>query len=293
MQFTKAVRKKAKLRLAITGPSGSGKTWGALKVAKGLGGKIAVIDTERGSASLYCDICEYDTLELEPPYSPERYVEAIRAAEEAGYDTIIIDSATHEWSGTGGCLEINERTAKARFQGNTWAAWNETTPRHKAFIDAMLHSKCHIIATGRSKTETAQTEGPNGKKKVVKLGMKTEQRDGFEYEFTVVLDLIHEGHFATASKDRTCLFAGDPHPLSEATGHTLRDWLDSGAVPELPWYANHLERIRDCATRDELTQAWEDAKARCRERSDMTAYQSIKTAMEGAAARLTNQGEAA
>jgi hypothetical protein len=293
MQFTKAVRKKAKLRLAITGPSGSGKTWGALKVAKGLGGKIAVIDTERGSASLYCDICEFDTLELEPPYSPERYVEAVRAAEEAGYDTIIIDSATHEWSGTGGCLEINERTAKARFQGNTWAAWNETTPRHKAFIDAMLHSKCHVIATGRSKTETAQTEGPNGKKKVVKLGMKTEQRDGFEYEFTVVLDLIHEGHFATASKDRTCLFSGDPQPLSEATGHALREWLESGVVPDLPWYADLIASVNGCTTRDALAQAWEEAKHRCRERGDMTAYQSIKTAMEAAAARLTSQGEAA
>ncbi len=234
MQFMKATRKKSKLRLALTGPSGSGKTYGALKIAKGLGGKIAVIDSEHGSASLYANLCDYDTLELGPPYSPERYIEAIKTAEAAGYDVIVIDSTTHEWSGTGGCLEINEQIAKSKFQGNTWSAWNVTTPRHRAFIDAMLQSSAHIIATGRSKTETAQTEGPNGKKKVVKLGMKTEQRDGFEYEFTVVLDLIHDGHFANASKDRTGLFSGDAKAITEDTGKALREWLESGvdAPPE-------------------------------------------------------------
>jgi hypothetical protein len=231
VKFTKAERKKAKLRLAITGPSGSGKTWGALQVAAGLGGRIAVIDTEKGSASLYCHLCEFDTLELDPPHSPERYIEAIKAAESAGYEVIVIDSTTHEWSGTGGCLEANEALARSKFQSNTWAAWNLTTPRHRAFIDAMNNSTAHIIATGRSKTETAQTDGPNGKKKVVKLGMKTEQRDGFEYEFTVVLDLIHDGHYANASKDRTGIFSGDPSPLSKATGQKLREWLNTGAEP--------------------------------------------------------------
>lgn len=234
MKFEKAVRKRAKLRLALTGPSGSGKTYGALMIAKGLGGRIAVIDTEHGSASLYSHLCEFDALELTPPYSPERYVEAINAAEAEGYDIIIVDSTTHEWSGSGGALEMNEKTARAKFQGNTWAAWNDTTPRHRAFIDAMLQSPAHIIATGRSKTETAQSEGPNGKKKVVKLGMKTEQRDGFEYEFTAVLDLIHDGHFAAASKDRTGLFAGDPKPIGEATGEALRQWLETGAEPPPP-----------------------------------------------------------
>ncbi|MFM7024705.1 MAG: ATP-binding protein [Limnohabitans sp.] len=253
MQFMKATRKKSKLRLALTGPSGSGKTYGALKIAKGLGGKIAVIDSEHGSASLYANLCDYDTLELGPPYSPERYIEAIKTAESAGYDVIVIDSTTHEWSGTGGCLEINEQIAKSKFQGNTWSAWNVTTPRHRAFIDAMLQSSAHIIATGRSKTETAQTEGPNGKKKVVKLGMKTEQRDGFEYEFTVVLDLIHDGHFANASKDRTGLFSGDAKAITEDTGKALRAWLESGvdAPAEPPASAP--------------TPAGFDAKARVRE----------------------------
>lgn len=232
MQFKKAVRKSAKLRLALTGPSGSGKTYSALLLAMGIGGKIAVIDTEHGSASLYAHLCDFDALELEPPYSPERYIEAIRAAEKAGYEIIIVDSTTHEWSGSGGCLEINEKTAHAKFRGNTWSAWNDTTPRHRAFIDAMLQANAHVIATGRSKTETAQVED-GGRKKVVKMGMKTEQRDGFEYEFTAVLDLIHDGHYATASKDRTGLFTDtDPEAVTVEMGQKLRAWLDSGAKPE-------------------------------------------------------------
>jgi hypothetical protein len=231
MQFTKAVRKKSKLRLALTGPSGSGKTYSALLIAKGLGGKVAVIDTEHGSASLYADLLEFDSLELTPPYSPERYIAAIQAADKAGYDVLIVDSTTHEWSGSGGCLEVNEQIAQAKYRGNTWSAWNETTPRHRKFIDAMLQCNMHIIATGRSKTETSQEDTGNGKKKVVKLGMKTEQRDGFEYEFTCVLDLVHDNHYAIASKDRTGLFSSDALIINESTGEALLNWLESGATP--------------------------------------------------------------
>jgi hypothetical protein len=120
MQFEKAARKKAKLRLALTGPSGSGKTYGALQIAKGIGGKIAVIDTEKGSASLYTHLAEFDVLELAPPFTPERFIEAVKAAEAGGYSTLIIDSITHEWSGSGGCLELVDQVARAKFKGNSW-----------------------------------------------------------------------------------------------------------------------------------------------------------------------------
>lgn len=232
MQFTKAERKKARLRLALSGPSGSGKTYSALLIAKGIGGKIAVIDTEHESASLYAGVDgmpEYDTMSLQAPYEPERFVAAIKAAEAAGYNVLIIDSATHEWSGSGGCLEINERLAGAKYRGNTWSAWNETTPRHDKFVNAILMSPMHIIVTMRSKTETVQNEGQNGKKQVVKLGMKAQQREGSEYEYTTVLDIAHDSHLAMASKDRTGLFGSDPQPITEATGARLLAWLDSGA----------------------------------------------------------------
>jgi hypothetical protein len=231
MKFTKATRQKARLRLALTGPSGSGKTWGALLLALGLGGKIAVIDTERDSASLYSHLADFDALNLSAPFTPERYIEAIKAAEAAGYETLIIDSITHEWSGVGGCLELVDQIARSKYKGNSWSAWNDVTPRHRALLDAILHSSMHVIVTLRSKTETAQTE-ENGRKKVVKLGMKAEQRDGFEYEMTVVLDLIHDGNFAAATKDRTGLFTGEtPAPITTETGERLKQWLETGAEP--------------------------------------------------------------
>ena len=229
MQFQKAERKKSKLRLALTGPSGSGKTYGALLTAKGIGGRIAVIDTEKGSASLYSDIVDFDVLELSAPYTPERYRQAVQLAVNNGFDVIIIDSITHEWSGAGGCLELNDEIAKAKFKGNTWSAWSETKARHRALIDDLLACPAHIIVTMRSKTETAQAE-VNGRKQVQKLGMKAEQNDGIEYEFTTVLDLIHDGNFAQPSKDRTGLFPpnGNPFKLSIESGQKLVEWLESG-----------------------------------------------------------------
>lgn len=284
MQFQKAQRKKAKLRLGITGPSGAGKTWGALKIASGLGGSIAVIDTERGSASLYTHLTEFDVLELNPPYTPERFIEAIRAAEAAQYETLIIDSITHEWSGVGGCLELVDQIAAAKYRGNSWSAWNDITPRHRALLDAILRSRCHIIVTMRSKTETAQTE-ENGRKKVVKLGMKAEQRDGFEYEMTTVLDLTHEQHFALASKDRTGLFRGDPKPITEATGEMLRDWLESGAEPAPSAFELAGGLLRDARSGSEFKETWEKNKDGWRGLMDDGEYASLVGVMKELAQR--------
>lgn len=257
--FKKAERKQAKLRLALAGPSGSGKTYSALLLAQGLGGRIAVIDTEHGSASLYADIADFDTLELHAPYSPERYVDAITAAEQAGYSVLIIDSYSHEWTGSGGCLESNEKLAHQKFKGNTWAAWNETTPRHRRLTDKILTSSLHIICTMRSKTETVQGEG----KKILKLGMKSEQRDGTDYEFTVVLDLTHDGHTAMASKDRTKLFE-EPELITEETGRRLLAWLNSGVSPEERAKELLVDALADIATAKDmasLQSAFNAAKA--------------------------------
>ena len=226
-QIRKAKRSAAKARILLTSPSGGGKTYGALLLSKGLGGKTVVIDTEEGSSDLYDSLHEFDVIDLKPPFTPERYIAAIAAAEAAGYEVIIVDSVTHCWSGTGGCLELLDDIAKAQFKGNSWSAFSVITPRWRAFVDKMLRSPAHIICTGRSKTETAQVD-EGGRKKVAKLGMKLEARDGLEYEFTVVLDLIHDGHYATVSKDRTGLFAGDPKPITVETGQQLAAWLADG-----------------------------------------------------------------
>ena len=216
MKLQKATRKKVKLRLNLSAPSGAGKTYSALKLAKGLVGewsKIAVIDTENGSASLYEHLGDFNTIDLQPPFSPERYIQAIDMCLTAGMECIIIDSSSHEWSGPGGCLEANETLAAARYKGNTWSAWSETTPRHEAFVSRVLHSPCHIITCTRSKTETVMGEG----KKVMKLGMKDIQREGWEYELTVSLNIDRDTHLASPSKDRTGMFEGkQPFLISSA-----------------------------------------------------------------------------
>ncbi len=281
MAFVKAVRKQAKLRLALTGPSGSGKTYSALQLAKGFGGKVAVIDTEHGSASLYCHLLDFDVMELTAPYSPERYISAIQDAEKAGYDVLIIDSISHEWNGTGGMLQINEQVAQAKFRGNTWSAWSESDPRHRKFIDAMLQSNMHVIVTMRSKTETAQEKDERtGKTKIQQLGMKAEQRDGIIYEFTTVLDIVHGGHYATATKDRTGVFSGDPQVVTPDTGKTLLAWLASGVetLPEAPPSALPDEDIddvklsmRECSDLDQLKAVFGPAytKASAEQKADL------------------------
>lgn len=275
MKFVKAERKQAKLRLALSGPAGSGKTWSALLIAQGLGGKIAVIDTERGSASLYSHLFEFQTLQLDPPYSPERFIEAIGAAEHGGFDVLVIDSISHEWNGSGGCLEINEALANSKFRGNTWAAWNVTTPRHRAFLDKILQTPLHVIATMRSKTETVQGDD----KKVRKIGMKAEQREGAEYEFTTMLELEHAQHIAVATKDRTNLFT-EPHVITPDTGKRLRAWLESGAPDTGGNVAAASELDPDTLAK---------VKATTTEDALRTVYQSIPADNRAAYNRVVNE----
>lgn len=224
LQLKKAQRKQVKLRLNLSAPSGAGKTMSALKIAKGLcddWSKVAVIDTENGSASLYSHLGDFNIIDLQPPFTPEKYIEAINICTQAGMEVIVIDSSTHEWN----CLlEENELLAQASFRGNTWSAWSKTTPRHDRFVNAVLNCTSHVITCTRSKMETIQEGG-----KVKKVGMKDMQREGWEYELTVSLNIERDTHLATASKDRTNLFEGQlPFLITEETGRLIKQWCESG-----------------------------------------------------------------
>lgn len=228
--FKKAERKKAKLRLALSGTSGSGKTYGSLLIAQGLGGKIAMIDTENGSGELYAHIADYDVLTLQAPFEVEKYVKAIKAAEAAGYDVLIIDSLSHAWNGSGGLLELQSKLTETKYKGNSYAAWKDITPLQEKLTQAILQSNLHVIATMRSKTEYMQTDD-NGKKTIKKVGLAPVQRDGLEYEFTVMLDIDQETHYASASKDRTGLFDNKINKITPAVGEQLAEWLNGGSEP--------------------------------------------------------------
>lgn len=219
--FKKATKKKQKLRLLLEAAAGAGKTYSALLIAKGLGHKIAVIDTEKGSASLYDKLVDFDVCELNPPYSPNNYIQAINEAEKAGYDVLIIDSISHEWSGKGGCLEMQQKLG-GRFQD-----WAQVTPQHTKFIEAILQSNMHIVATARTKSDWAMDVNERGKIAPTKVGLKTEQRDGLDFEFTTVFRL-NQNHIASASKDRTGLFEDWSEVITENVGKQLSDWLEDG-----------------------------------------------------------------
>jgi len=231
MQLQQTQRHNVKLRLGISGASGFGKTYSALKLAYGMTqdfSKIAVIDTENSSASLYSDVGNFNVLNLLPPYSPEQYIEAISLCEKANMEVIIIDSITHEWQGEGGCLQIHEQLG-GRFQD-----WANVKPRHQKFIDKILQSKCHIITTTRRKTDYSLDVSSNGKSKVVKHGTKEITSEGFEYELTVNFELINENHLCKVSKDRTNLFSGKPEfIITSAVGKKLKAWCNPGASLEM------------------------------------------------------------
>jgi len=228
MKLEQAQRNQVKLRLGLSGASGFGKSYSALLLANGITNdwsKIAIIDTENNSASLYAHLGEFNVLPLDEPYSPERYIEAIKTCEKASMEVVIIDSITHEWQGKGGCLQIHEKL------GGTFQMWAKVTPRHQAFIDAILQSKCHIITTVRKKVDYSMDKDANGRTKVVKLGLKDITREGFEYEVTTNFEIINENHLVQVSKDRTNLFSGKPEfIISKGTGKILKDWCNSGKV---------------------------------------------------------------
>lgn len=221
MQLLKAERKQAVIKLAIQGPSGSGKTYSSLLLAYGLVGdwnQIALIDTENNSSHLYSHLGNYYVLSLSEPFSPENYITAIEVCEKAGIRAIIIDSISQEWEGSGGIIETHGNMA-----GNSFTNWNRVTPRHNAFVQRILQSPSHIIATVRSKQDYVLTD-KNGKMVPEKVGLKGVTRDGMDYEFTVVLDLDIK-HQATASKDRTGLFSNPmPFMITEQTGSKIKTW---------------------------------------------------------------------
>jgi energy-coupling factor transporter ATP-binding protein EcfA2 len=221
--FQKAQRQRVKLKLAITGPAGSGKTTAALKLARGLtnSGRIAVIDTENRSASLYADLFEFDVMDLAPPFEDRKFSEGIQAAVDAGYDAVIIDSGSHFWEAV---LDYKDKLDKRG--GNSFTNWSEATRRFRGVLEAVLQSPIHVIVCLRSKMDhVLEKDEKSGRQVVKKVGMAPVMRDGVEYEFTVVLDL-DMSHQAISSKDRTRLFDGRIFEITEATGRVLRDWLD-------------------------------------------------------------------
>jgi len=239
--FEQATKTQGRLRLSLAAPSGGGKTFTALKIATSLAerlydgkGKIGVIDSEHGSASKYADKFNFKTLMLDT-FSPLDYVAAIEAAEEAGFDILVIDSLSHAWMGKDGALEQLDKVVKKSQAGNSFNAWKEITPMQTKLIEAILGSKMHIIATMRSKTEYVIEENDRGKKVPRKVGLAPVQRDGLEYEFDVVGEIRVDSNELVITKTRCSELADMTFKKAgDDIGKILAAWLGSGAPMATP-----------------------------------------------------------
>lgn len=223
MNLQQASRTQAKVKMGIQGPSGSGKTYSSLKIAYGLTGdwnKICVVDSENGSSNLYSHLGQFNVLRIGQPFSPEKYIEAMQLAENAGMEVLILDSISHEWESV---LDIHSNMA-----GNSFTNWSKVSPRHSQFVQKMLQSPAHIIATIRTRQDYVLTD-KNGKMVPEKVGLKGVQRDGIDYEFHIVFDLDIK-HNASASKDRTGLFMDKPpYVITSKHGERILNWCQAGS----------------------------------------------------------------
>lgn len=248
----KATRKLIPVKIALIAPSGGGKTYGGLRLATGMKeeieletgkeAKILMANTEGARGEYYADEFDYDIVDVEAPHNPEKYVELIQAAIDAGYDILIIDSSSHEWEGKGGCLELQQKA------GGTYQSWAKVTPRHNRFIEAIADSPIHIIATMRGKDQYEIEKNDKGKTTVKKLGVGSKQREGFEYEFTATFMIDQKTNMAEAQKDNTHIFDNETAvQLSEEHGRKLIKWANSGKgfAPTVKTNVNTVEKTEE------------------------------------------------
>lgn len=266
--FRPATKKQTRLRMAIDGPAGSGKTFTALRIATGLGKRIAVINSESGAVEKYLgaapdgvpfsfDICTLDN------FSPSEYTVAITAAGRARYDVLIIDSLTHAWDGVGGALEMVDKASG----DNKFTAWKDVTPLHRRMVESILRSPCHIIATMRSKIEYVLERNDQGKMIPVRVGLKPIQRTGMEYEFDVFVDMDHH-HVLEVCKTRCPDLDGivEVKP-GMSIGQRLLQWLNEGSEVEGGYYT---------ASEEEIDKILREREAAAMKRSGITVHDQAK-----------------
>jgi len=253
-RFKKAVRKMSYMKNLVISPSGGGKSYTTLRLVTGfakqlelLDGKkhkVAYINTESGRGEMYADYFDYDILNLKAPYSPEEYIECVDDALEDGYDILVIDSLTHEWSGKGGCLEIHNNMSGK----DSYVKWGKVSPRHEAFMDKILDCKAHVFATVRGKDAYERTVDSGGKVGYEKMAIGYDQRKNLEYLFYTTFMIDLESHQAKAVKDNTMIFTKNER-LSEKHGVELCNWA----------YNTTAEDVK--ALKDEQQKAKDDIKA--------------------------------
>lgn len=231
--FQRATRKASRLRIGLEGPSGAGKTYTALLIATELaehdGGRIAVIDSERGSSAKYSEGRPFDfDMQALTDQEPQTYIKALREAAQAAYPVVVVDSASHEWKGV---LGVVDRATPA-MGGNSWSAWSKGRPLHEQFVDLLMRMPSHVIATFRSKQDTEQYQD-NGRTKVRKLGLAPVTSDDMDFEFDLWGSLDHSTHRLIVTKSRLdTIEVGSEWPEGAGLAAAYLAWLGTAAYDE-------------------------------------------------------------
>jgi hypothetical protein len=298
MHFRRATKYDAKLRFAVCGPAGSGKTYTLLQVATELGGPIALIDTERGSASKYADLFEFDVLEL-GSFDPVSLIEIIDKAASEGYRVLCIDSLSHFWTGKDGELDKVDRAARRMQTPNSFTAWKQVTPLHNALIDKIVSAPLHILVSMRAKTEwIIDRDERTGKTAPRKVGLAPVMRDGIEYEFDVCGDMDQENALVI-TKSRCPKLAGGVFPKpGKELAELLKEWLggapkeqvrpepsnDATVAPTEPKKGGTVNGVGGlqilAVITEELAAIW---KRMCSPRGVLEEFEDLKTAVENLA----------
>lgn len=291
--FKKAVREQVGLLIGLAGGTGSGKTYSAMRLAAGISGDrpFAVIDTEAGRAKHYADKFNFDHGDLHPPFTPEKYAEAIMAADMAGYPAIVVDSCTHEWSGAGGVLEMHEAELD-RMAGDDWkkreackmAAWIRPKMDHKKMVQRLLQVRAHLILCFRAEEKVEMVKGDDGKMKIVPKVSST-GLDGWmpvceknlPYELTTSFLLTADAPGMPKpiklQEQHKIMFPLN-QPIDEESGRKVAAWASGGKVSAIEGALKEIERA---TTLDTLKLCFGRSYTRAKKSgdvSDMTCLQN-------------------
>lgn len=255
-KFSKATKVNSFLKLGLAGPPGSGKSYSALNIATRLSEKrVAVIDAELGAASKYAHLFDFDVCELtlddndrdiDKPFSPQRYIEVIKAAYESGlYDVLIIDGISPEWDDAGGCLQWVDQITR---NNDTRSAWKVVTPAHKNFINYILRVRMHVICTMLAKKEIVVEKDAHGKSIGKKVTLEPVQRADVPQVFDVFANM--QGKDMIIDKTR-CPELDDQiiHKPGQEVADMLREWLKGDPMPERPDYDPDASRTVQAASK--------------------------------------------
>ncbi len=228
--FERPDRSPARLRMALYGAAGSGKTWTALAMARELGQRVALVDTEGGGAARYADQFGFDIVTLTDSFNPQLVPDIVRSAGEGGYDALIFDNFGAFWTGPGGlfaCMEQEVQRSRSNAHADSFTVWQSVDAKCRRMIQAIRRAPMHVILTVRARTEYDQA--PDGRAKLRKLGVPPTIRNSFHHEMDAE-GVLDGAHSLSITKSRCPGLEGQTTGSPAEPVRRLARWLAAGGA---------------------------------------------------------------